>query len=100
MVTEATQQVGGEQHGQVYWLFAHMFAPVMRMFAAHRLAATVFFVVIVLTTLLFRETWQPVAVLLRLYAVPVAAAFLFLYAVRLASKPARLLAQISVWLIA
>ncbi|OGZ08579.1 MAG: hypothetical protein A3D65_04980 [Candidatus Lloydbacteria bacterium RIFCSPHIGHO2_02_FULL_50_13] len=99
-MTEATQQVGGEQHGPVYWLFAHMLAPVMRMFAAHRLAATVFFVVLVLTTLLFRETWQPVAVLLRLYAVPVAAAFLFLYAVRLVSKRARLLAQISVWLIA
>ena len=99
-MTEATQQVGGEQHGPVYWLFANMFAPVGRMFAAHRLAAIVFLAVFVLAMLFFREMLQPTAVLLRLYAIPVAVATLFLCAVWLASKRMRLLVQIVVWVIA
>ncbi|MEK7118441.1 MAG: hypothetical protein AAB869_02415, partial [Patescibacteria group bacterium] len=104
-MTEVRQVEGTEkQHGMVYWFLANtivpLFAPARRMFAAHKLAVIVLCAVIVLVVLLFRETWQPAVVLIRLYTVPLAMAFLFLFFVRLVSKRARWGWQVVVWVIA
>ena len=99
-MSEATRQVE-KTHGPVYWfvrnIFAPLLAPLGRMIAAHRFAVIALVVLFILAALFFRETWQPAAVLMRRYAVPIALASLFLYFVRLVSGRARWWIQGIIW---
>ena len=62
-----------EKNGSaLYWAFIHSIQMVGAFFARHKLLTILIALLAVSSAVLFRETWQPLAVIVRRYATPIA----------------------------